>query len=212
MGIGVTHNNPGCIRAGKGYARYATLEDGYMALNSLLYRMYDRMTLKEMFAKYAPSGDGSNNPSKYAKDVLNYLRSAGYDIDFSTRLDFSDAAFRAAMTRAISLEENGKVLGGDALTERVAKAYNPDTDTRQKYSDTAARRARYSSIQMRRSGGAAPQETSGMQTSSLPGIGLWAQLAMAGHRVDLNDVLRTSGAVVFQDAPLLNTNSNERVV
>ena len=150
MAVGVRNNNPGCIRSGKGYAKYATLEEGYIALNSLLYRRYDRMTLKEMFQIYAPSSDGSNNPSLYARNVLTYLQNQGYEIDFNTRLDFSDPDFRAAVTMAISIQENGRVLGGEELALRASRNYNPQTDTGKRYSQTEARRAQYSNITMQK--------------------------------------------------------------
>ena len=208
MGVGVRNNNPGCIRSGRGYAKYATLEEGYLALNSLLYRRYDCMTLREMFAIYAPSGDGNNNPSLYARNVLAYLRSKGYDIDFNTRLDFSDPEFRAAMTMAISKQENGRVLGGEALALKAARSYNPATDKRQKYSETAARRARYGRNRVPVNTATPVQNT---DLSKLPGIIQLIQRAASGAHCSLNDILRTAGSSVAQTGNSdQNRNGNSR--
>ncbi len=210
MGIGTKNNNPGCIRSGNGYAKYATLEEGYTALNSLLYRRYDRMTLKEMFAMYAPSSDGGNNPSKYARDVLAYLRNQGYDIDFSTRLDFSDPEFRAAMTMAISKEENGSVLGGEELALRAARNYNPDTDTRKRYSETEARRSKYSDVRMQRNG-SVQTEQHVQYLNNVPGIVRLVQMAVDGEQQSLSAILRAAGSNITQNTGGFSNNSNGRM-
>ncbi len=208
MSVAVKNNNPGCIRSGKGFAKYATLEEGYIALNSLLYRRYDRMTLKEMFQIYAPSGDG-NNPSKYAKDVLNYLRSKGYKMDFSTRLDFSDPDFRAAMTMAISEEESGKVLGGEALALQAAKSYNPQTDSGKRYSATESRRKKYSSVQMIRSGSSASSTSD--KADKTPGLIQSIQSASQGSYRSLSDLLKTAGTSIAQEEEAFLSRGRGRV-
>ncbi|MBR6729907.1 MAG: hypothetical protein IKL90_00995 [Alphaproteobacteria bacterium] len=197
MAVGVRNNNPGCIRSGKGYAKYATLEEGYIALNSLLYRRYDRMTLKEMFQIYAPSSDGSNNPSLYARNVLTYLQNQGYEIDFNTRLDFSDPDFRAAVTMAISIQENGRVLGGEELALRASRNYNPQTDTGKRYSQTEARRAQYSNINMQRKTGSPIQNTTSMGNKT-PGIVNFIQMAASGQQYSLTDILKMIGSNITE--------------
>ena len=210
MGVGVRNNNPGCIRSGKGYAKYATLEEGYLALNSLLYRRYDCMTLREMFALYAPSGDGNNNPSLYAKNVLAYLRNKGYEIDFNTRLDFSDPQFRADMTMAISMQENGRILGGEALALKAARSYNPATDRRQKYDETEARRDRYGRNRVPVNATATTEQNTDL--SQLPGIIQLIQRAACGMPLALNDILRMAGSSVAQTENVdPNRDRNSRI-
>lgn len=76
------NNNPGNLRfnnqAGaigqdaNGFAIFATVQDGWNALSNLL-QWYGRQgfSLAGMMAKYAPAGDGANDPNAYA----NYLGS-----------------------------------------------------------------------------------------------------------------------------------------
>lgn len=211
MGVGKRNNNPGCIRSGRGYAKYATLEDGYMALNSLLYRMYDRKTLKEMFDMYAPSGDGSNDPSQYAKNVLARLRKMGYDIDFNTRLDFSDPEFRAAMTMAISIQETGSVLGGEEVALSASRNYNPANDRGKRYAATEARRAKYGSVKMVRNGSAPASYANISMNSSLPGIAQVVNNTLNGQTTSLSDILRSAGSTVQQNGGV-QKNQQGRIV
>ncbi len=134
-----SYNNPGGMKTSKGVIRFESLEKGYEALNSLLYRRYDHMTLKEMFQIYAPSSDG-NKPSKYAEFVRQYLNKNGYQVDYGTVLDFSDPAFRGVFTCAISIQESGRIQGGEEFALAQAKAYDPTKDTRKTYSQTEKRR------------------------------------------------------------------------
>lgn len=81
------NNNPGNLRSGprqigtdaKGYAIYATAEDGYADLDAQIDRNIDRgLTLREFFggkpgvyAGYAPAAD-SNDPGHYADIVAGW--------------------------------------------------------------------------------------------------------------------------------------------
>lgn len=76
------NNNPGNIRfwykslpTNQGFTKFATLEDGWKALNQLVeqyirgkYSNWKSPTLEEMFALYAPAVD-KNDPIKYAQVV-----------------------------------------------------------------------------------------------------------------------------------------------
>lgn len=142
--LGEKRNNPGCIRGKKGFITYSTLEAGYEGLNSLLYRRYDHMTLKEFFNVYAPVSDG-NNHSVYIKHISSYMKKAGFDVNAKTVLDFSDPNFRGAFSCAISIKECGSVLGGEEFAMQCAKKYDPAQDTRPMYSNTEKRRKKRAS-------------------------------------------------------------------
>lgn len=122
---GERHNNPGCIMGKNGLKQFTTLEDGYAALNSLLYRRYNNKTCYEIFCKYAPYSDG-NNPRKYADFVISELKKKGIDVSDSTVLNLKNPYVLQELTLAISKMENGKVLGGEAFARNcsVAFAYN----------------------------------------------------------------------------------------
>ena len=127
---GEKRNNPGCIMGKNGLRQYTTLEDGYKALNSLLYRKYNNRTCYDIFCQYAPYSDG-NNPRKYADFVINELNKKGISVTDSTILDLSNPYILQELTLAISKMENGKVLGGEKFARNcsVAFAYNKGLST-----------------------------------------------------------------------------------
>ena len=120
---GERNNNPGCIMGKNGLRKYATLEDGYYALNSLLLRRYNNKTCYEIFTKYAPYSDG-NNPRKYANFVIKELQAKGIDVTDSTKLDLSNPYVLQELTLAISKMENGKVLGGATFARNCASNFS----------------------------------------------------------------------------------------
>lgn len=119
---GERKNNPGCIMGKNGLRQYASLEEGYYALNSLLLRRYNNKTCYEIFKKYAPYSDG-NNPRRYADFVINELRSKGINVNDSTKLDLSNPYVLQELTLAISKMENGKVLGGANFARNCASNF-----------------------------------------------------------------------------------------
>ena len=127
---GEKRNNPGCIMGKNGLRQYTTLEDGYEALNSLLYRKYNNRTCYDIFCQYAPYSDG-NNPRKYADFVINELNKKGISVTDSTVLDLSNPYILQELTLAISKMENGKVLGGAEFARNcsVAFAYSKGLST-----------------------------------------------------------------------------------
>ena len=92
--LGVRNHNPGCIRGkgGKGYAHYASDEEGYYALINLLKKRYTNKTAYQIFTVYAPASDG-NNPKKYANDVIKLLQRQGLKVTGSTKLNFTRFLF-----------------------------------------------------------------------------------------------------------------------
>lgn len=119
--LGERNNNPGCIRAGNGYAAYKTLEDGYLALVDLLSRKYNNRTALEIFEVYAPGSDG-NNPQMYAEMVIQQLQNAGLNINSNTVLNLNDINVLRALCCAISRVECGKTLNPNSL-ETALQSY-----------------------------------------------------------------------------------------
>lgn len=166
---GARLNNPGCLvcrgtigRDKNGFAIYRNLEEGYTALNSVLYRMYDHMNVREIFKMYAPWADKDNNPNRYSNIVIRQLRKQGYNIGPSTPLDLSDPRLRATLVCAISKVECGKVLGGQDLAMRVSMAYDPKAERKSSSKKTVMRRKRRANIAMHGADGV--QVKSGVQT------------------------------------------------
>jgi len=91
---GLRNNNPGNIRyvaslnwvgqvgeGQQGFAEFETPQDGIRAMVKNLLYYQDRLGLKtprEIFSRWAPVGDGDNNPNHYAAAVAN---SVGIGID-----------------------------------------------------------------------------------------------------------------------------------
>ncbi len=119
---GEKKNNPGCIMGKSGLKQYTTLEEGYEALNSLLYRKYNNRTCYDIFKQYAPYSDG-NNPREYADFVINQLNQKGIPITDSSILNLDNPLVLQELTLAISKMENGKVLGGDAFARNCSIAF-----------------------------------------------------------------------------------------
>lgn len=97
---GVRNNNPGNLRDGdfaksqpgyagvddRGFAKFDSVEHGTGALDGLLTKNYSGMTLRQIFAKYAPASD-HNNPDAYASTVAKHL---GIDVDSVPNLKDQD--------------------------------------------------------------------------------------------------------------------------
>lgn len=145
----IRNNNPGGIRGAKG--RYKTKAEGYMALNSLLYRRYNYRTALEIFSEYAPKFEivkgkrirTKNDPEVYAKNVIAYLRAEGFDVNDKTILDLTDPKLRGALTCAIARQEGGNKSIKKELAMSCAEKYNPATDRNIRYSGTERRKQKY---------------------------------------------------------------------
>ncbi len=126
--VAIRNNNPGCIRGkgGKGYARYANLEEGYGALIRLLQKRYHNKTAAQIFKVYAPASDG-NNPQKYAAGVIKQLRNAGLNVNASTKLDMNNPQVLRALCLAISRTECSHALDPASLDRALAKTSDGTT-------------------------------------------------------------------------------------
>lgn len=134
---GIRNKNPGCLRckgtAGQdsgGFAIYNTWEEGYYALNSVLYRIYNGKSLRQIFKVYAPASEKGNNPGKYSLMVAESLKEAGFNITPDTPLDLSNPEIRAAVVCGIARVECGKIPQGKDFAVAQSRAYNPATDPR----------------------------------------------------------------------------------
>ena len=119
-GQGPSVNNPGNIRpaSGQGFNSYPSLQAGAEAMSDLLSRYgskYGVNTLLGLTSKWAPAGDGNNNPTAYA----NYLSKqiGGYPID--APIDLTNPDFRAKIMTPMASFEKGRT---DALPPEVARA------------------------------------------------------------------------------------------
>ena len=117
--VGGRNNNPGCIRRGNGYKKYASLEEGYSDLARLLTENYNNRTAYQIFRKYAPSSDG-NNPYRYARTVIRNLQKRGLKVGNNTVLDLKNPEILAAVMATISRVECGGVLGSEELVRQCA--------------------------------------------------------------------------------------------
>lgn len=117
--VGGRNNNPGCIREGKGYKSYATLEEGYSDLARLLVEKYNNRTAYQIFRKYAPSSDG-NNPYRYARTVIRNLQKRGIKVGNNSVLDLKNPEILAAVMAEISKVECGGILGSSDLVRQCA--------------------------------------------------------------------------------------------
>ena len=134
---GVRNKNPGCLRcqgtAGRdsgGFAIYNTWEEGYYALNSVLYRMYNGKSLRQIFRIYAPASEKGNNPSSYSAQVARSLKAAGINVSVDQPLDLSNPRIRAEVVCGIARVECGKIPQGREVALAQSMAYNPVTDSR----------------------------------------------------------------------------------
>jgi len=85
---------PGATQGEGGFAKFASYQDGFAALERQLGLYAGRgMTISEMTAVYAPAGHGSNDPQAYAQYLANKL-----GVSPNTPLtDLQAAAAEAAM-------------------------------------------------------------------------------------------------------------------
>lgn len=121
---GIRNNNPLNIRDGgfasgqEGYqgsdgafARFATAEQGMQAADRLLqsYARRGLVTPLSIISRWAPRGDGDNNPEEYAATV-----SRAMGIGPNDTLNMDDPAVRRRLAEAMSVVENGR--GGSSTS------------------------------------------------------------------------------------------------
>ena len=100
-------NNPGNMRVpgGKEFQNFKTIDDGFAAMEKQLRIYHDRdglTTLNQMLSKWAPKGDGKNDPSAYARFVA---AKAGIGTD--DPVDVTNPALMKRVTRAMAEMEHG---------------------------------------------------------------------------------------------------------
>ncbi len=136
---GIRNKNPGCLRckgtAGTdsgGFAIYNTWEEGYYALNSVLYRIYNGKSLRQIFKAYAPASEKGNNPGKYSLMVAASLKEAGINVSPNEPIDMTNPRIRAEVVCAIAEVECGKIPQGRDFAVRQSLAYDPTKDPKVK--------------------------------------------------------------------------------
>ena len=113
-------NNFGNIRSpAGGFASYATPQDGVAAIVSNLTAYQDQHginTLNGITARWAPAGDGANNPAAYANTISQLT-----GIDPNSQLNLHDPATLAKIIPAIAQVEHGRPIGvgGDVLSAGI---------------------------------------------------------------------------------------------
>ena len=141
--FGYTNNNPGNIRpnpaftwqgqigvfdsgpSGK-FLKFDTMVNGIRAVARLCGnypQIFGVKTMREFFGKYAPVGDGANDPDAYAKYVA---KAAGVDID--QPVDFTRYAIVSKMLPAMFRIETGETpapyMTGADIEEGCRRAGN----------------------------------------------------------------------------------------
>jgi hypothetical protein len=130
LGKATRNNNPGNLRyAGQrgaeeneGFARFGTMEDGFRALERQVELDQGRnLTLRQLANKYAPKGDGDNDPEVWAQNVAKH---AGVDPDANiANID------RPTLARAIAMQESSTRVDGEASGSSVPKPAAPPPAT-----------------------------------------------------------------------------------
>jgi hypothetical protein len=130
---GMRNNNPGNLVANNwtsslpGYegsdgrfAIFSTPQDGAAALDRNLqsYGAQGLSTPLQIASRWAPAGDGGNDPSAYAGVIAKNL-----GVGVNDPIDLNDPAQRARVGSAISLMENGRAGAGSGLASA-----GPDPD------------------------------------------------------------------------------------
>jgi len=131
---GIRNNNPLNIRRNpanhwvgarkevtdKTFEEFVGLAYGYRAAFILLHRyicQYGKRTIAEIVGKWAPAGDGSNNPAKYARDVSQMT---GYAED--QVLSFLNREEMVGLAWAMSYVECGEHVPRDWIEEGYSLA------------------------------------------------------------------------------------------
>jgi tape measure domain-containing protein len=101
---GWTRQQPGFTGERGGFAQFDTAANGYRAANANLdsYAARGIVTPNQILQRWAPTGDGNNDPAAYAQRVHKLT---GLDPDSPLG---SDAASRAAMLKGITEVEGGR--------------------------------------------------------------------------------------------------------
>jgi hypothetical protein len=98
-----TERQPGFVGTDGRYAKFDTPEDGYRAANANLDSYAERgiQTPEAILAKWAPTGDGGNNPAAYAATAAQHGVTPGQPVG-------ADPASRAKLLEAMTAVEGGR--------------------------------------------------------------------------------------------------------
>lgn len=121
-------NNGGNLRAGpNSFQSFNTPADGVAALVNQLRKYpgeYGATTINQIAEKWAPKGDGSNDPSAWASNV-----SAISGVAPDTPINFNDAEQMGRLAHGVTVQEKGAQKAGavftpDVIQQGVAAAFN----------------------------------------------------------------------------------------
>lgn len=113
-------NNPGNIRpvGGQGFNSYATPLDGARAMSDLLNTYATKHGVNSLIgltSRWAPKGDGNNDPAAYAGFLSKQI--GDYPVD--APIDLTNPEFRAKIMQAMSQMETGRAMPPEMATQAV---------------------------------------------------------------------------------------------
>jgi hypothetical protein len=102
-------SQPGYVGANGRFAQFDSMASGTAAMSKNLgsYARQGITTLNALTAKWAPAGDGANNPAAYAATI-----SKATGIDPNATIDLSDPATQAKIIPAMARVEQGHAVSG----------------------------------------------------------------------------------------------------
>lgn len=117
-------NQPGFVSANGRFANFADTNSGMGAASNLLdqYAKRGLNTVSGIVSKWAPAGDGNNNPAMYAATVAREM-----GIDPNQPLDLSNPQVKSALIAAMAGVENGQKMP----PQQVAQVLSPSPATSQ---------------------------------------------------------------------------------
>jgi len=102
-----TREQPGYQGSDGRFGRFDTMDNGIAAADRLLQSYAGRglNTPQAIINRWAPAGDGNNNPAAYATTVARAL-----NVEPSAALDMNDPAVRRRLIDAMAVVENGRPM------------------------------------------------------------------------------------------------------
>lgn len=199
-GGGVNPYNIGNVRPvgggpNSGFQQPASLDDGIrLAVNNVKaypakFNGGQPMTLMQIGARWAPAGDGANDPGQWARNVA----SIG-GLDPNKPLDFNDPATAAAFARGVHGAEHGanKVLPPQAYVQAITGGAQPPGLAQ---GDAAPRGDASGNPIQTSDGGAVPRESMKMIAPNLP-----PGTSLAKDRKTGRYIVQEGHFVVYDDA------------
>ena len=102
-----TREQPGYQGSDGRFGRFDTMDNGVAAADRLLqsYARRGLNTVQAIINRWAPAGDGNNNPAAYATTVSRAL-----NVEPGAALDMNDPAVRRRLIDAMAVVENGRPM------------------------------------------------------------------------------------------------------